>query len=129
MPSERPHLSLFEKGLVLLVRVHTAQYNYRGEDRLDITVKSGDKTFAPTWDMVMAYKSGKITQEEYTEMYYALMRRSYQNNRRRWEEVLAMDKVVLVCFCRAGDFCHRLLLAGILEKLGAEYCGEINLSN
>ena len=57
-----------------MLKVYTAQYGYRGKDRLDITVKSGDRTFAPTWDMVMDYKSGKITQEEYTEMYYDLMR-------------------------------------------------------
>ncbi len=110
-----------------MVKVYTAQYNYRGEDRLDITVKLGDKAFAPTWDMVRAYKSGRITQKEYTEMYYALMRRSYRNNRQRWDEVLAMDKVVLVCFCRAGDFCHRLLLAQIFQKVAAEYCGEITI--
>ncbi|MCL6477087.1 MAG: hypothetical protein K6T65_01600 [Peptococcaceae bacterium] len=108
-----------------VLKVFTAQYGYRGKDRLDITVKSGDKTFAPTWDIVMAYKAGKITQEEYTAMYYALMRQSYRKNRQRWEEVLSMDRVVLVCFCRAGDFCHRLLLAQVLQKLGAEYCGEI----
>ncbi|MDR9785830.1 MAG: hypothetical protein RJR37_00865 [Peptococcaceae bacterium MAG4] len=108
-----------------MLKVYTAQYGYRGRDRLDITVRSGDKTFAPTWDMVKAYKAGKITQEGYVEMYCALMRRSYRNNRQRWEEILAMDRVVLVCFCRAGDFCHRLLLAEIMQKLGAEYRGEI----
>lgn len=110
-----------------MVKVYTAQYGYRGDARLDITVKSGDKTFAPTWDIVMAYKDGRLTQEEYTEMYHAWMRGSYRNNRQRWKEVLAMDKVVLVCFCAKDSFCHRLLLARILQKLGAEYCGEINI--
>lgn len=112
-----------------MVKVYTAQYSYSGKDRLDITVKSGDKTFAPTWKMVMDFKSGRITQEEYTKLYYELMRQSYQSNRQRWDEVLAMNRVVLVCFCHEGVFCHRLLLARILQKLGAEYCGEIKKSS
>ena len=44
---------------------------------LDITVKSGDKAFAPTWKMVMGSKQGKITDEEYTHQYTELMRKSY----------------------------------------------------
>jgi uncharacterized protein YeaO (DUF488 family) len=53
------------------------------------------------------------------------MRLSYKENRKRWDELLNQDEVVLVCFCKAGDFCHRVLLAEILVKLGAEYKGEI----
>jgi len=72
---------VISKERFTVLKVFTAQYSYQGKDRLDITVKSGDRTFAPTWDMVKAYKAGRITQEEYTEMYHALMRRSYCNNR------------------------------------------------
>jgi hypothetical protein len=44
---------------------------------------------------------------------------------------LQRDRLVLVCFCKAGDFCHRVILAGIMEKaaerfgMKAEYLGEI----
>lgn len=107
------------------MKVFTSQYKYKGKNRFDITVKSGDKTFAPTWEMVMNYKSGKISEEEYTEQYYERMRQSYQNNRKRWDWLLDKEEIVLVCFCKKGDFCHRLLLADILVKLGAEYEGEI----
>lgn len=108
-----------------MLKVYTSQYNYRGENRLDITVKSGGKVFAPTWDIVGKVKRGLITEEQYIKKYYALMRKSYKINRNIWEEILAEEEIVLVCFCKAGDFCHRLLLAEILVKLGAEYKGEV----
>jgi len=107
------------------MKVYTSQYNYNGNNRLDITVKTGSDLLAPTWNMVMGYKSGKITQDEYIDLYYSKMRLSYINNQNFWIRLLKRDEVILVCFCKAGDFCHRILLADILVKLGAEYLGEI----
>ena len=92
---------------------------------LDITVKSGDKTFAPTWKMVMGTREGKISQEKYTRQYYDLMRQSYRQNRKRWDEILAMDEIILACYCRADSFCHRNLLKDMLMKRGAVYVREI----
>lgn len=108
-----------------MLKIYTSQYRYSGKNRLDITVKSGDKTFAPIWDMVSKYKKGLITEEEYTKEYYKLMRNSYKNHKDKWDQLLDQDEVVLVCFCKKGSFCHRYLLAEILVKLGAEYRGEI----
>lgn len=108
-----------------MCEVFTAQYSYRGPDRVDITVKTGLQAFAPTWDMVMGYKRGSITKEEYTARYHDMMVASYAENRATWEELLARDRVVLVCFCPSGAFCHRVLLAHYLEKLGAHYGGEL----
>jgi uncharacterized protein YeaO (DUF488 family) len=92
---------------------------------LDITVKSGDKAFAPTWKMVMGSKQGRNTDEEYTRQYTELMRQSYKSNRQRWDEVLNLDEVILACYCKADSFCHRYLLKDMLVKCGAEYVGEI----
>ena len=108
------------------MKLFTSQYGYRGEDRVDTTVKTSDKLFAPTWDMVMVHKSGKLSDEEYTERYYAMMRKSYIENKNKWNEFLSREQATIVCFCKAGRFCHRLLLADILTKLGAEYIGEID---
>jgi len=108
------------------LEVYTAQYSYNGPHRLDITVKSGNKAFAPTWEMVMKTKKGKMSIEEYTHRYTELMRKSYRENRSEWDKLLACEKVVLVCFCPPGAFCHRVLLAQMLEKLGAKYMGEID---
>jgi uncharacterized protein YeaO (DUF488 family) len=107
------------------MRVYTAQYRYSGENRVDITVKSGMKIFAPDWEMVIDVKSGAITKEEYTKKYYKKMRLSYKNNRAEWDDFMKRDSVVLVCFCKTGTFCHRYLLANIFVKLGAEYLGDI----
>jgi uncharacterized protein YeaO (DUF488 family) len=108
-----------------MLKVYTSQYSYKGADRLDITVKSGQSCFAPTWEIVMNYKSGMITEEQYASAYLSKMRLSYQDNRIIWDKLLQKDRIVLVCFCKAKSFCHRLLLADILVKLGAEYKGEI----
>ena len=108
-----------------MLKVYTSQYRYSDKNRLDITVKSGDKTFAPTWDIVGKVKKGLMSEEEYTKEYYRLMRNSYKNNRSEWDKLLKQDEVVLVCFCKKGSFCHRYLLADMLIKLGAEYKGEI----
>lgn len=110
-----------------MLHVWTAQYRYSGPNRLDITVKGKDqrgKVFAPTWGMVMQYKrTGNRT--EYCLQYHKLMLNSYHKNRNIWEQLLKQDQVVLVCFCRSGDFCHRVLLANYLQQLGAVYEGEI----
>lgn len=109
-----------------MVEIYTAQIRYSGSDRLDTTVKSGDKTFAPTWDMVMGHKNGTISDEEYIKRYVVLMRESLKNNRSRWLEVMNMERVVLCCYCRKDKFCHRVLLAKMLEKNGAIYKGELD---
>lgn len=110
----------------MALQVYTSQYRYFGEDRLDITVKTSDGTFAPTWEMVKKYKSGEMSDEEYTRRYLLLMQKSFIENRDKWEELLSRERLTLVCFCPKGRFCHRRILANILVKIfGAEYKGEI----
>lgn len=107
-----------------MLSVYTSQYRYSGEDRLDITVKSGNKLFAPSWEMVMGHKNGTLSDEQYISMYYDKMRKSYKNNKKKWQELLDKEQVTVVCFCGKGKFCHRLFFADILVKLGAKYMGE-----
>lgn len=92
-----------------------------GIEVLDTTVKSGDKTFAPTWDMVNAVKSSEITEEQYTELYTELMRKGYKDNKERWLEVLKKDRVAFACYCPKDTFCHRHLLVDILGKCAAHH--------
>jgi uncharacterized protein YeaO (DUF488 family) len=102
-----------------------------GTEGLDITVKSGDKVFAPSWEIVLGLKDGKITWQQYVERYTKLMRKSYKNNTKRWMEVINQDKVILLCYCANPDRCHRSLLKDMLIKVAefngieAEYLGEI----
>ena len=93
---------------------------------LDITVKSGDKYFAPTWAMVQAYKAGEISEEEYSSIYLCLLAVRRQKDDTRWKQLLEMDEVWLACYCRAGDFCHRLLLKDQLLLRGFADGGEMH---
>jgi uncharacterized protein YeaO (DUF488 family) len=111
-----------------MVEIYTSQYGYKGEDRLDITVKTSDGIFAPTWDMVIKYKNGILSDEEYTKMYINLLRKSYKKNKKKWEEILNRERITFVCFCGQGKFCHRLILADVFTKLGAIYKGEIDIN-
>ena len=105
------------------LKIYTSTYRYGGRDRFDITAKTAN-TFAPTWNMVMQYKSGDMSEAKYTEFYHTGMELSQQKCPEEWKELLSRDEVTLVCFCPAGKFCHRVLLAKILVNLGAEYMGE-----
>jgi len=118
-----------------MLSVYTSRLgHYRGPDLLDITVKSGSRSrldgipgsiFAPTWELVMGYKQGSITPADYTAAYTQLMRRSFVRHRELWRRLLAQERVVLACYCPPRSFCHRLVLADILVKCGAVYCGEV----
>lgn len=104
----------------MALKIYTAQYRYGGPDRYDITVKGGvAKAFSPSWDMVMGYKNGTVSEEEYVARYTLMMATSRLNHSKEWEELLAMDEVTLVCFCANGSFCHRHILADILVTMGA----------
>ena len=115
-----------------MLKVYTAQYRYSGKDRLDITVAGKDafgRFFAPGWSMVKGLKSKAISEYEYERAYHDKMLDSWHKHKHVWDQLLAMDEVTLVCFCRPGEFCHRLLLAKYLEKLGAVHMGERDLTN
>lgn len=88
-----------------------------GVELLDITVKSGEQTFAPGKDALYAYKRGELTDDQYTELYRKKMNQSLKENPERWLEVIGKDELVIACYCPAGKYCHRCLLVGFFEKL------------
>lgn len=109
--------------------LYTSTYNYNGDDRFDITIKSNNPIghfFAPTPSMLLGYKSGNCNVDEYTRLYENLMNESIKKNPSIWNYVLDQEKIVLVCFCKKTEFCHRFLLAEKLKNMGAIYYGEID---
>lgn len=113
----------------------------KGYYALDITVKSGDKSFAPTWELLNTYKgmleSGAIqpaiAECYYKEVYHLLMIKSFYLNRKKWMKLVKEKQpVVLMCYCKSNTFCHRHLLLKYLRRLCIkngipfEYKGEIN---
>lgn len=61
----------------------------------------------------------------YGPAYTAEMRDSYRVHRGAWDALLALPRVVLLCYCVEPERCHRSLFAAILWKFGAEVRGEI----
>jgi hypothetical protein len=103
---------------------------------LDTTVKSGDSTFAPSWDIVMRHKGGALTDRGYTDVYKGMMRQSYRQATERWLAVIQQPSVCIMCYCAACTqekyvFCHRLVLVSMYEKIcqlngrAFHYVGEI----
>lgn len=99
---------------------------------LDVTLKSGDRTFSPTPELLSAYKAGEITDKEYTVRFKKLMELSYKENKQRWLEVCKMEEVAIACYCGSGNFCHRKLLVSMFRKvckanaiMGFTYVGEL----
>ena len=104
-----------------------------GLELVDTTVKSGLRLFAPTWDIVMGHKRGKlqpgdddskylryapIDDAQYTEIYNAMMRRSWNEHREEWLTFMRQEQpLALACYCPAGVFCHRHLLRRIFQHL------------
>lgn len=109
------------------LKVWTAQYRYNGNDHIDITVKSAKypwNVFAPTWEMVMEYKR-TLDENTYTNAYDTIVDKAFEMHAKTLSDLLKSDRTItLVCFCRPGDFCHRVLLAKHFESLGATYFGE-----
>lgn len=111
-----------------MAEIWTARVTYKGPDRVDVTAK-GRSLFGPSWTLLNRFlvvrRAGRETEEtwrEYTRAYLAEMRVAYRRNQSAFHD-LARSNATLVCYC-TGTHCHRFLLAEILVKLGATYCGE-----
>jgi len=88
---------------------------------IDITVKNNkNHVLAPTWDIVLGLKNGRIGWNEYKRRYINLL---YDRLEKRYDEFLNILKIaekkdiVLVCFCADERYCHRILAKEFLEKL------------
>ena len=99
---------------------------------IDITVKSGDKFFAPEWEWVMAVKKDSEFQDRYIDLYRNKMAKNYKQNPAKWLELLSSD-IALGCYCNENKFCHRHLLAGYLLEVARHHgilavkAGEFNV--
>jgi len=117
-----------------MTQVWTAQFSYPGPYRMDITHATTDpigRFFAPTKQMVQAYKYNTGQAEEvrrrlYEEQYAMLMlsRLPEMVEMEIWNKIMNMPHIVLICYCTAGAFCHRLLAKDMMIQQGCEYIGE-----
>lgn len=80
------------------------------------------KKLAPKWSFFKDYKDGKIDQHEYTRLYNELvLSKNDPEEFYHYLERLNSDCVVLLCYEKPNEFCHRHLIANWLNfylKLG-----------
>lgn len=97
---------------------------------IDITVKSGSSVFSPTWDMVLASKSGAINEDEYIDRYVTLLCERLSEDKKPFDDLhndIISGDVAVACYCRSGKFCHRNILVQFMQSLyDIEYKGEIS---
>lgn len=63
---------------------------------------------APPWSLVSMYKSGKIDEDGYEEMY----RKQVLDNLNPREVLKELgEEAILLCYEKSGEFCHRHIAA------------------
>lgn len=98
---------------------------------MDITVKSGNQIFAPTWENLRAYKDGLMSKQEYSKLYYDKVLSTVSTHAGEWQKLLSNKRLALACYCRAGEYCHRHLFAVLavtyMQSVGrtVEFMGEL----
>ncbi len=101
-----------------------------GVKGVDVTVKSAKgyaRAFSPTWQMVMGYNNGTLTEAQYTEQYMKILG-AVSVEAWRWLYAQAVNgEVVLLCYCAwtrtvlpyASDhtICRREVPEGVQPKV------------
>jgi uncharacterized protein YeaO (DUF488 family) len=94
----------------------------KGPNVVDITVKNNrNHVLAPTWELVMGFKNGKISWKEYKEKYIELLNHRFKTRKEEFEPLIQMAQTKeiywFVCFCKDENFCHRKLAKEFIERL------------
>lgn len=118
----------------MALSIWTARLSSKDPDAFDVTRKTGNVVFAPTWrilsPMLKIRREGRrATDEEwraYARNYFEEMRSSLKSHPEAWKALRARERVVLTCYCTDPPRCHRTLLGKFLEKLGASFHGELD---
>jgi len=105
--------------------IKTARISEKVEGiRLDITIKNAKgHVLAPTWDLVMGLKDGKITWAQYESGYLKLLNERLKTRRSEFVSIVEMarDKdVYLICFCTDERICHRRLAMEFLLAMSTQ---------
>jgi len=73
----------------------------------------------------MLVSSGRPAPAGWERNVEAALRHGVRPQPEAWNELLARPEIVLLCYCTDPEHCHRTLLAGVLQRLGAEFFGEV----
>ena len=115
-------------------RVFTANYFTAGIENMkkvrisltqpkNVTVNCSWLAVAPQWnDLLGSYKDGVIDDAEYTSRYMKILESNKASILQGFKMILEQytgRDIVLLCWCKKGNFCHRRLLADWLVANGA----------
>ncbi len=77
------------------------------------------KTLAPKYSFFIKYKNKEINEEEYTSEYYKLVLDNL-DPKKVLEEIdsitFNMNNIILLCYEKPGDFCHRHIVSKWLSE-------------
>lgn len=109
------------------MKVWTAQLRKRDEAKrrtgapvYDVTYKTGDRRFAPEWNDVMAFKSGKLSWVHFTVRYNKKLDELFELCEHDVIRFCQQENIVLACYCKSKTQCHRYLLVRKLR----EFCDK-----
>lgn len=117
------------------MRVYVSNYSSRrGRPAVQISktspswtvIKKSIPELFPSWDLIQLIKTTKVGSRERREAELEYVKRYTRQliiNRDSIFDQLENDDV-LCCWCKKGDFCHRLIVAEFLRMNGVE-CEEI----
>lgn len=117
------------------MRVYVSNYSSRrGRPAVQISktspswavIKKSIPELFPSWDLIQLIKTTKVGSRERREAELEYVKRYTRQliiNRDSIFDQLENDDV-LCCWCKKGDFCHRLIVAEFL-RMNAVECEEI----
>ncbi len=88
-----------------MTRLRRAQIR-AGAIGIDTTVRSAQgiwRAFAPRWNMVLRYKNGTLSWQDYCAQYAQILARVPMQV---WDELARAEDQTVLCYCRDGWNCH-----------------------
>jgi uncharacterized protein YeaO (DUF488 family) len=108
------------------LKVYTADSTYEGDDRFDVSFQGGHFMFTPAKTLLLDFRLGRIDAAEFKRCYFDQLEASFIQHQYTWDEMLARERIVLVCSCNIDDAsCHRHALIEFLKNFGVKYAGTI----
>lgn len=112
------------------VIIRTGRIGERGTDITIMSAKGNARYLSPSWEIVMAHKQGKMSDDEYTVAYTNMVRERYKTYKQPFLDLLKTDELILLCYCstyyvdpknRTKKFCHRNIAAEIMLKIAQHH--------
>ena len=106
--------------------IYTADYGYAGEDCFDVSFQGGHFMLTPSKKLLLDFRLSRIKAKDFKEQYFDQLETSFIQHQYTWDEMLELERIVLVCSCNAsGKSCHRHVLIEFLAQFGAKYQGKL----